>query len=188
MMMMMTMIIMQLERVTGVWEDLVHLHDQILAPIYGTGRGDLKGGVNLILILLVRATEFYSWKGPQRCSHPIQFILKVKQLKPERSCDLLKVIYLVSARAGSRISISLSVFLLHYMNMHFHVKILLETVVRNSCMDFCGHVSQLSIYGILIYRFQVPLCQSLMVYQGGINNVDAVPDLWTANIYIQKGF
>lgn len=104
--------------------------------------------MNLILILLVRATEFYSWKGPQRCSHPIQFILKVKQLKPERSGDLLKVIYLVSARAGSRISIPLSVFLLHYMNMHFHVKILLEMVVRNSCMDFCGHVSQLSIYGI----------------------------------------
>lgn len=68
----------------------------------------------------VRATEFYSWKEPQRCSHSIQFLLKTKQLKPVRLHDSSKVIHLLSAKAGTRILISfLAFFLLLYTSVHF---------------------------------------------------------------------
>lgn len=81
---------------------------------YGMGREDWKGGMNLILLLLVRAIEFYSWKEPQRYSHSIQLISKMKQLRPEKLCDLRR------ARARTRSLIPLLVFfLLYYTSMYF---------------------------------------------------------------------
>lgn len=52
-------------------EDPVSLHNQALAMCTALG-GRLKGW-SLFNPHSTEATEFYGWKGPQRCSHSIHF-------------------------------------------------------------------------------------------------------------------